>query len=85
MDFRRPFKLSVIMALLTYFITKIINAKNKLEERRIGTMISTVHSDTVQGIHDLSLLLPYFFMFLQFCNSTLYHGVYYVMSCYDKI
>ena len=84
MDFRRPVKLSIIMALVIYFISKIINAKIKLEERRIGTMISTVHSDTVQGNHDLSLLLPYFFMFLQFCNSTLYHGVC-VMSCYDKI
>ena len=39
------------MALVIYFLSKIINAKVKLEERRIGTLISTVHSETVQGHH----------------------------------
>ena len=51
MDLRRPVKIAVIMALVTYFISKIINAWIKLEDRKIGTLISTVHSDTVQGRH----------------------------------
>ena len=51
MDFRRPIKLLIIMALIIYFLCKIFNAEVKLGEGRIGTLITTIQSDTVQGNH----------------------------------
>ena len=46
------------MALIIYFMCKIFNAEMKLGEGRIGTMITTIQSDTVQGIYLIVIVAP---------------------------
>ena len=46
------------MALIIYFMCKIFNAEMKLVEGRIGTMITTIQSDTVQGNYLIVIVAP---------------------------
>ena len=46
------------MALIIYFMCKIFNAEMKLVEGRIGTMITTIQSDTVQGNYMIVIVAP---------------------------
>ena len=46
------------MALIIYFMCKIFNAEMKLGEGRIGTMITTIQSDTVQGTYLIVIVAP---------------------------
>ena len=49
MTFRRVIKVLVYIAAVSYFISKIIDAKDKLEDGRIGTMFLKISGATVQG------------------------------------
>ena len=49
MTFRRIIKVVVYIAAVIYFISKIIDAKDKLEDGRIGTMFLKISGATVQG------------------------------------
>ena len=48
MELGRLFQLLVLLVLLSYFTSRIINAKNKLEARKIATLIEKKRSPTVQ-------------------------------------
>ena len=74
MDFRRPIKLLIIMALIIYFMCKIFNAEMKLGEGRIGTMITTIHSDTVQGNHQIVIVAPKILHVPSFIFQSNTHG-----------
>ena len=47
MDLRRSLKLVVEIILIGYFVNKIIVAKTKLEDRKIGTSLRKKNFDTV--------------------------------------
>ena len=50
MDFTRQLKLMVVMALVVYFFSRILIAKTKLDERKIGTLLRKINSKTVKGV-----------------------------------
>ena len=49
MDLTRQLKLLVLIILVGYFVNKILVAKTKLDERKIGTLLRKINSDTVKG------------------------------------
>ena len=44
----RPLRALVVLALLGYFISKIIVAYIKLKEEKIGTAFNTINADTIE-------------------------------------
>ena len=44
----RPLRALVVLALVGYFISKIIVAYIKLKEEKIGTAFNTINADTVE-------------------------------------
>ena len=70
MQFQRFAENFVLVVLVIYFISKIIESKDKLEERRIGTLISAVHLDSVQGYHTFVIAVSTFLLLLQVNHSS---------------
>ena len=56
MNFWRPARLLVLLSLVGYFITKIIQASEKLEERELGISVDRRKEELVEG-STFSLLL----------------------------
>ena len=83
MDFRRPIKLLIIMALIIYFMCKIFNAEMKLGEGRIGTMITTIQSDTVQGNHQIVIVAPKIVHVPSFIFQSKTHGFLFLKDSVD--
>ena len=49
MDFTHQLKLMVVMGLVAYFVSRILVAKTKLDEKKIGTLLRKINSKTVKG------------------------------------
>ena len=50
MDFTRQLKLMVVICLVAYFLSRILIAKTKLDERKFGTLLRKINSKTVKGV-----------------------------------
>ena len=89
MDLTRQLKLLVLIILIGYFISKILVAKTKLDERKIGTLLRKINSDTVQGslcyCFHVIIMLPSARKRLSFTCVHKYWGIYmYVVFCNNK-
>ena len=49
MDLTCQVKMLVLIVLIGYFANKILVAKTKLDEGKIGTLLKRMNADTVQG------------------------------------
>ena len=65
MDCRRPIRIMVLLALVFYFVRKIISAKDKLEAGKIALLIRKINVPAIQGCHSCyhNWMLPFLTIF----------------------
>ena len=49
MDSRNWIRIVILGCLFLYFVNKVVDSVNKLEEAKIGTLFRRITEDTVQG------------------------------------